>query len=81
LSALTRLVHHSKHLCIKVFLLTRIFLDLRNTGVPNVLSLFTLAPAAKRCHKKKEKRQEVIFLLNAQKVQTRFSINLLARTT
>jgi hypothetical protein len=47
LSALTHLVHHSKHLCIKVGLSTQIFLDLRNTGVPNDLSIFTLASAEK----------------------------------
>jgi hypothetical protein len=79
LRVLTRHVHHSNHLCIKVFLLIRIFLDLRNTGVPNGLSLFTLASAAKRSHRKR-KRQEVILLLNAQKVQTTFNKNVRART-
>ena len=81
LSVLTHSVHHSKHLCIKDFLLTRILLDLRNTGVPNGLSLFTLASAAKRSHRKKNiTKRSVLYLVNAQKVQAIFNRNALART-
>jgi hypothetical protein len=48
--------------------LTRILLDVRNTGVPNGLSLFTLASAAKRSNRKiKIKRQEVVYLIKCTK--------------
>jgi hypothetical protein len=81
LSVLTRHFYHSNHLCIKVFLLTRILLDLHNTGVPNGLSLFTLASAAKRSHRKKNiTKRSVLYLVNAQKVQAIFNRNALART-
>jgi hypothetical protein len=48
LITLTDCVSHTKHLCIKVFLDIRIFIDLRNAGIPNPLSPFTLASAAKK---------------------------------
>jgi hypothetical protein len=84
LSVLTHLLHHSKHLCIKVFLSTRIFIDLRNTGVPNGLSLFALASAAIRSQRKKKKKtrpeEACFFKVNARKVQTLFNKNVLART-
>ncbi len=69
LSILTQRVHHSKHLCIEGFLLTRILIDLRNTGVPNGLSLFTLASAAKRSHRNKKNDKKWPFVVNAQEVQ------------
>jgi hypothetical protein len=58
LGILTHLLHHSKHLCIKVFLLIRILRDLRNTGVPNGLSPFTLASAAKKTPQQKKKKDK-----------------------
>jgi hypothetical protein len=55
---LTHCFHHSKHLCIKAFLLNRILLDPRNAGVPNGLSLATLASAAKRSRPTERKEND-----------------------